>query len=130
MKIDEILQSLIVNEPNSNIAYWVQDREIEKYIQDIAKERFSESIDISEYDFRRFPFIGEYFESAIIQNDEVVLNPIFAKELGRVVQKNRITILITKLDLEKVQNVYEPLNFTDFNMVEKDILVMKRWFKW
>ncbi len=130
MELINILQSLIVDEPNSNIAYLVQDSNLKQIIQNIIEERLSENIDLSRYNLNRLPFLGEHFETVIIENDEVLTDRSFAKEIAKVVQKNRIVILITELNIENLKEVYEPLDFTDFSSVDKNIIVMKRWFKW
>jgi len=133
LNIIDALKDFIVNEPNSNIGYLVVDEVLKDEIEKIALERFSETKDLSKYNLKRIPFTGEFFETLIIEDDENILNPFFAKQLGKVIQKNRMLILITNLEVENIQKIYEPLEFTDFNQIqigEIEIILLKRWFKW
>ncbi len=134
MELNEIISSLVVNEVNSNIGYLTDSNELKELIDSIADERLSESIDLSTYNINRLPFIGEFFETILIDNDTVITQSGASRQIAKVLQKNRDIIIMTELDIEKIEAVYEPLDFTDFNYIDnfnqKRIYTMKRWFKW
>jgi hypothetical protein len=134
VELNEIISSLVVNEVNSNIGYLTDSNELKELIDSIADERLSESIDLSTYNINRLPFIGEFFETILIDNDTVITQSGASRQIAKVLQKNRDIIIMTELDIEKIEAVYEPLDFTDFNYIDnfnqKRIYTMKRWFKW
>ena len=133
LNIKDALKDFIVNEPNSNVGYLVSDEVLKDEIEKITQERSSEAKDFSKYNMKRIPFIGEFFETVIIQDDEKILDPLIAKSLAKVIQKNRIMVFITDLEVSKITSIYEPLDFTDFTSMqigEQNIVLLKRWFKW
>lgn len=133
MDIYKALEDFIVDEPNSNIGYLVEKTDFIEIIEKISLERNSTPINLSKYNSKRFPFIGEFFETLIIENSENILQPLFAKQLSKVIQKNRMLILITDIEIKKLKNIYEPFDFTDFTSIqigEINFVLLKKWFKW
>jgi hypothetical protein len=129
MKIEEILKSLIVEEPNSNLGYLTTN--FENALKIIANERDINLYNLDKHQKARFPFIGEFFENIFIENDEVLKNELFQKEVSRTIQKNRVLILKTDFELNEIEEIFDKLNFSDFSRFDDEkIIVAKRWFKW
>jgi len=133
LNIQDALKDFIVDEPNSNIGFLVHDEVLKKEIEKISQDRVSVSKDFAKLNLKRLPFIGEFFETIIIQDNKSILNPIVAKQLAKVIQKNRMMILITNIEVEKIQAIYEPFEFSDFSEFKinnLNIVLLKKWFKW
>ena len=133
LNIKDAFENFIVDEPNSNIGYLVSDEIIKEVIENISQNRSSNTKNFSKNNLKRLPFIGEFFETLVIQDDLNILNPIIAKQFAKIIQKNRMMILITEIAVEDIQKIYEPLEFTDFNLIEIDdlkLVLLKKWFKW
>ena len=54
-------------------------------------------------------------------------------EITRIIQKNRLLILITNLDIFTVKKLLEPFHWTDFSEIttdnKKKIFIAKKWFQ-
>jgi hypothetical protein len=129
MDLKQILESLLVNEPNSNFGFLSSD-EVGKVVEEIAIERVSNPIDFSAHIGKKFPFFGEHFENIVVEDDENL--KAVASEVSRVLQKNRYLILITSFSIEEVTEVFQPLKFSNISEIETgetNIFMLKRWFE-
>jgi hypothetical protein len=132
MELLDILEQILVDEPNSNIGYILNNDEV---IQELANVKIDfDFINLKNYNLdKKTEFIGEFFENLILEIDDNLLQNInFLKEITRIIQKNRLLILITDLDILDVEKQLEPFHWTDFSEIsfsDKKIIIAKKWFQ-
>jgi hypothetical protein len=140
MDILNSIIGLIPDEPNMNLGYLIENTELktnlEKKFEELKKNKDTNIENLESCNLKRLHFGGEFFETIIVQNDELLLDPLIAKQLAFSIQKNRVFIIISnKLSTSELQKVYESLHFSHFEIIEfseKDnfnILMMQKWFR-
>jgi hypothetical protein len=125
MDIFTVLESIIPNEPNSNFGFIGSS--LKENMGKIAESRSSSAVVITPA--KKLKFLGEHFEVVVIDSDDIL--SLVAKDISRVIQKNRNVVCITDLSQKEVENIFEPFWFRDFNSFEvenRNIVVFKRWF--
>jgi hypothetical protein len=124
MSIKEVLESLIPDEPYSNIGFI--SRNFQKEIVDVANSKTSSAIEMKVSN--RLPFLAEHFEAIVIEDDEVLEK--VAKDVSRVIQKNRNLIVISKFSKEKIEELFQGFtNFSSFQVENMKVTICKKWFQ-
>jgi hypothetical protein len=125
--LKQILENIMVNEPNSNFGFISSD-EVGKLVSEIADERLSEAVDLSKNLGRRFPFAGEDFENIVLDGDSWIDS---ISEISRVLQKNRYLILFSKLSKDEIVELFEKHHFSNISEIEFSgikVFTLKKWF--
>jgi len=132
MDIFDILASIIVDEPNSNIGYILNNDEV---IQELSKNNDLNFMNLANYNLtEKSEFIGEFFKNLILVIDLNLLNnKDFLMEITKIIQKDRLLILITNLDIFIIKKLLEPFHWTDFSEIitnnKKKVFIRKKWFQ-